>query len=67
MKRAVLMGTVAALCAAADAAFLTGALPRAKPSFGPPAISAAAAEAGATIYFQDPDGYELEIPNYDLD
>jgi membrane fusion protein, copper/silver efflux system len=56
MKRAVLMGTVAALCAAAGAAFLTGALPRAKPSFGPPAMSAAAAEAGATIYFQDPDG-----------
>jgi Cu(I)/Ag(I) efflux system membrane fusion protein len=56
MKRAVLMGTVAAVCAAAGAAFIAGALPRAKPFFGPPAMSATAAESGATIYYQDPDG-----------
>jgi Cu(I)/Ag(I) efflux system membrane fusion protein len=56
MKRAVLMGTVAAVCAAAGAAFVAGVLPRAKPSFGPLAMSVAAAEPGATIYFQDPDG-----------
>jgi membrane fusion protein, copper/silver efflux system len=56
MKRAVLMGTVAAVCAAAGAAFIASVLPRAKPSFGPLAMSVAAAETGATIYFQDPDG-----------
>lgn len=53
MKRAIIMGTVAAVFAAAGAAFVGGA----KPLFGPATISlAAAAEAGETIYYQDPDG-----------
>ncbi|WP_298255025.1 efflux RND transporter periplasmic adaptor subunit [Bradyrhizobium sp.] len=57
MKRAVIIGTVAAVCAAAGAAFIAGALPRARTSFSPSAISfAVAAEAGATVYYQDADG-----------
>ena len=57
MKRAVITGTVAAVFAAAGAAFVAGAIPRSKPLFGPPAMSlAAASEAGTTIYYQDPDG-----------
>jgi Cu(I)/Ag(I) efflux system membrane fusion protein len=56
MNRAIAIGAVAAVCAAAGATFIAGALPRTRPFFGPPAIFATAAEAGATIYFQDPDG-----------
>jgi Cu(I)/Ag(I) efflux system membrane fusion protein len=56
MKRAVFTGTVAAVCAAAGAAFIAGLLPGATPFVRPPALSAAAAEAGATIYYQEPDG-----------
>ena len=57
MKRAVITGTVAAIFAATGAAFVAGAIPRSKPPFGFPAMSlATAAEAGATIYYQDPDG-----------
>jgi membrane fusion protein, copper/silver efflux system len=57
MKRAVITGTVAAVFAVAGAALVAGALPRAKPLFSPPMMSlATAAEAGATIYYQDPDG-----------
>ncbi|WP_298255581.1 efflux RND transporter periplasmic adaptor subunit [Bradyrhizobium sp.] len=63
MKRAVITGTVAAVIAAAGAGFVARALPRARTLFSSPAISfAAAAEAGATIYFQDPDGK----PSYSL-
>ena len=63
MRRAVIIGTVAVVCAAAGAAFVAGAIPRARTSFGPSAISfAAAAESGATIYYQDPDGK----PSYSL-
>ena len=56
MKRAIITGTVAAVFAATGAAFVAGALPRSKPLFSPQVTSlAAAAEAGATIYYQDPD------------
>jgi Cu(I)/Ag(I) efflux system membrane fusion protein len=56
MKRAVFRGAVAALCAAASATLLVGALPRTKPFAGSPAMSAIAGETGGTIYFQEPDG-----------
>lgn len=56
MKRAVTMGTVVALCAAAGAGLLAVAVLSANP-FGRPVVSlAAAAEGGTTIYYQDPDG-----------
>ena len=57
MKRAVITGTVAAVIAAAGAGFVAGTLPQAKLFSGPSVMSlATAAEAGATIYYQDPDG-----------
>jgi Cu(I)/Ag(I) efflux system membrane fusion protein len=56
MKRAIITGTVAAVLAAAGAAFVAGALPRPKPLSPQVTSLAAAAEAGATIYYQDPDG-----------
>jgi Cu(I)/Ag(I) efflux system membrane fusion protein len=57
MKRAVITGTVAAVFAAGGAALVAGALPQAKLLISPPAMSlATAAEAGTTIYYQDPDG-----------
>jgi Cu(I)/Ag(I) efflux system membrane fusion protein len=63
MKRAVTMGTVVALCAAAGVGFLAVAVTSANP-FSRPAVSlAAAAEGNATVYYQDPDGkpfYSLE-------
>ena len=59
MNRVIAMGMAAAICAAAGIAIYAGAIPRARPLVGPPTISAAAAEAGATIYFQDPDGKPL--------
>jgi membrane fusion protein, copper/silver efflux system len=57
MKRAVTMGTVVALCAAAGAGLLAVAVPSANP-FGRPVVSLAAATEGGrtTIYYQDPDG-----------
>jgi Cu(I)/Ag(I) efflux system membrane fusion protein len=62
MNRAVAMGVAAAMCAAAGAALLAGALPRAKPFAGPIVSLAAAGEGGATIYYQDPDGKPLYSP-----
>jgi Cu(I)/Ag(I) efflux system membrane fusion protein len=59
MNRAIALGAAAAMCAAAGAALLPGALPRAK-SFAEPFVSlASAGEGGATIYYQDPDGKPL--------
>jgi membrane fusion protein, copper/silver efflux system len=48
MNRVVAMGLAAAICAAAGTAFYAGAIPRVS--------SAATADAGAAIYYQDPDG-----------
>ena len=59
MNRAIAMGAVAAICAAAGAALLAGAIPRAKPSAGSVVSFATAAEAGAAIYYRDPDGKPL--------
>ena len=59
MNRAIAMGAAAAICVAATAALLAGALPRAKPFAGPVVSLAAAGEGGATIYYQDPDGKPL--------
>jgi membrane fusion protein, copper/silver efflux system len=56
MKRAIVMGTVAAICAAGGAAFFAGAVPRTNPLASPSMSFALAAEGGATIYYQDPDG-----------
>ena len=56
MKRAVITGTVAAVFAAAGAAFVAGGIPRSKPLFGSPAIALATAAEAATIYYRDPDG-----------
>ena len=61
MRRAVIIGAAAAVCAAAGAALVADAIPRAGTSFGPISF-AAAAESGATIYYQDPDGK----PSYSL-
>ncbi|MCK1755757.1 efflux RND transporter periplasmic adaptor subunit [Bradyrhizobium sp. 137] len=55
MTRTVTIGAAAAVCAAAAAALYLGAIPRANP-FAGPATAAAAAESGAAIYYQDPDG-----------
>ena len=61
MNRAVVTGAVAAVLAAAGIGFLTSESPRPKP-FTPTVSSAAAADGGATIYYQDPDGK----PSYSL-
>ena len=55
MKRAVIIGTVAAVVAAAGAVISAGVLLRVNPLANAVTSSAAAAEAGATIYYQDPD------------
>lgn len=55
MNRALALGAAAAIIAAAGAAFSAGEILRANPPTGA-TTSAAAAEIGATIYFQDPDG-----------
>jgi Cu(I)/Ag(I) efflux system membrane fusion protein len=62
MNRAVFTGAVAAICAAAGAAFLVGHIPRAKPFAGRVGLVSAAADSDATIYYQDPDGK----PSYSL-
>ena len=50
MNRAIVMAAAAAICAAASAALFAGAIPRGNP------FAALASEAGATVYYQDPDG-----------
>ena len=56
MNRAVATSAAAAICAAAGAALLAGAIPRANPLAGRLISFAAAAEGSTTIYYQDPDG-----------
>ena len=56
MNRAIAMGAAAAICAVAGAAWLFGAVPRAKPFAASVVSLATAGEGGATIYYQDPDG-----------
>ena len=53
MNRALAMAAAAAICAAASAAFFAGAIPHKHP------FVAVASEAGATVYYQDPDGKPL--------
>lgn len=55
MNRTLALGAAAAMIAAAGAAFSAAEILRVNPPAGA-ATSAAAAEVGATIYFQDPDG-----------
>lgn len=55
MNRALALGAAAAMIAAAGAAFSAGEFLRVNPPASA-TTSAAAAELGATIYFQDPDG-----------
>jgi membrane fusion protein, copper/silver efflux system len=59
MKRAIAMGAAAAVCAAAGAALLVDAIPRAKPFTASVVSRAMAAEGRTTIYYQDPDGKPL--------
>jgi Cu(I)/Ag(I) efflux system membrane fusion protein len=56
MNRAVALGAAAAIVAAAGAAFSAGEILRGNPFAGATTISAAAAESGAAIYYEDPDG-----------
>jgi membrane fusion protein, copper/silver efflux system len=56
MKRAIAMGAAAAICAAAGSALLFGVIPGAKPFAASVVSFATAAESGAPIYYQDPDG-----------
>lgn len=56
MNRALALGAAAAMIAAAGAAFPAGEILRVNPFASAPITSAAAAESGAMIYYQDPDG-----------
>lgn len=56
MSRALALGAAAAMIAAAGAAFSAGEILRVNPFASAPITSAAAAESGAMIYYQDPDG-----------
>jgi Cu(I)/Ag(I) efflux system membrane fusion protein len=59
MNRAIAGGAAAAICAAAGAALLAGAMPWAKPFAASVVSIAKATEGGAPIYYQDPDGKPL--------
>jgi membrane fusion protein, copper/silver efflux system len=56
MNRAVALGAAAAIVAAAGAAFSAGEILRVRTFVDVATTSATAAEAGATTYYQDPDG-----------
>lgn len=56
MNRALALGAAAAMIAAAGAAFSAGEILRVNPFATAPITSATAAESGAMIYYQDPDG-----------
>lgn len=56
MNRALVLGAAAAIIAAAGAAFSAGEILRVNPFATAPITSATAAELGAMIYYQDPDG-----------
>jgi Cu(I)/Ag(I) efflux system membrane fusion protein len=56
MNRLGLAGAAAAIVAAAGAAPIAGVGPRLRPSGNPIITAATAADSGAPIYFQDPDG-----------
>jgi Cu(I)/Ag(I) efflux system membrane fusion protein len=63
MNRASSLGAAAAIFAAAGVGLFAARMPRARPFTAPSIMSTAtAAEAGATIYYQDPD----EKPSYSL-
>lgn len=56
MNRALALGAAAAIFAAAGAALSAGEILRVNPFASAPITSAAAAQSGAMIYYQDPDG-----------
>lgn len=56
MNRALALGAAAAMIAAAGAALSAGEILRVNPFATAPITSATAAESGAMIYYQDPDG-----------
>lgn len=56
MNRALALGAAAAIIAAAGAALSAGEILRVNPFATAPITSATAAESGAMIYYQDPDG-----------
>ena len=59
MNRLGLAGAAAATVAAAVAAFIAGDGPQPRPIANPVVSAAAAADGGAPIYYQDPDGKPL--------
>ena len=59
MNRLGLAGAAAAIVAAAVAAFIAGDGPQPRPIANPVVSAAAAADGGAPIYYQDPDGKPL--------
>jgi membrane fusion protein, copper/silver efflux system len=56
MNRPGLAGAAAAIVAAAGVIFIADVSPRLRPITGPVVSAATAADSGASIYFQDPDG-----------
>jgi Cu(I)/Ag(I) efflux system membrane fusion protein len=56
MNRLGLAGAAAAIAAAAGVTFIADVSPRLRPITGPVVSAATAADSGASIYFQDPDG-----------
>lgn len=56
MNRVVALGAAAAICAVAGVTLFMGGIPRVKSQAGTPALSTTAAEGGAAVYYQDPDG-----------
>jgi len=62
MKRAAWMGAAAAICAAASAALLAGAMPQARPFVVSVISLARADQGGSPIYYQDPDGKPFYSP-----
>ena len=62
MSRAVVMGAVAAICAAAGATIFAGSTPPANPFGGRVMSFARAAETGRPVYYQDPDGKPFYSP-----
>jgi Cu(I)/Ag(I) efflux system membrane fusion protein len=56
MNRLSLAGVAAAIFAAAVVAFIAGEGPQSRPIANPAVTTAAAADGGTPIYFQDPDG-----------
>ena len=62
MNRIIALGSSAAICASAGAALFAGVVPQSRPFTASMVTLAAAADRGAIIYYQDPDGKPLYSP-----